>query len=263
MPKPLDERELEATLSQIGGRLDYPDANLWPAVRERIARRRAAPWWSRFELRPATFAPVAATLAVILVAAFLLTPDLAARAAETLGLPGAQIFRVRATPPPAVRPQPVPTFAGQPVTTLAAASAVAGFQVRAPADLGDPDAIYVETAPVRVTLVYRQRSGIPVSPLAGVSAIIVEFRGRFDPAVLSKTAGPETRVETVPFAGSFGYWISGQPHQLFYYDASGNFQQETLRLAGNTLLWEQGGVTYRLEAEVTKEEAVRIASTNR
>jgi hypothetical protein len=263
MRKTLDDRELEATLGEIGGRLDYPDANVWPAVRERIARQRAAPWWSRFELRFATLAPAAATLAVLFVVALLLTPSVAAWAAETLGLPGAQIFRVRATPSPAVQPQPAPTFAGQRVGTLAAASAIAGFQVRAPAELGDPDAIYVETAPVRVTLVYRQVKGIPVSPLAGVSALVVEVRGRFDQTVIGKSAGPETHVESVPIAGSFGYWLTGQPHQVFYFDASGGFQQETLRLAGNTLLWEQSGVTYRLEADVSKEEAVRIASTTR
>ena len=38
---------------------------------------------------------------------------------------------------------------------------------------------------------------------------------------------------------------------------------ETLRLAENTLLWERGGVTYRLEAQVTRDEAIRIASSFR
>ena len=100
MSERLDDRDLEQTLSDIGTRLDGPKRDLWPAVRARIAERRALPWWSRLGLDRRTLAPIAATLAVILVAAFLLTPDLAARAAEVLGLPGAQIFRISTTPTP-------------------------------------------------------------------------------------------------------------------------------------------------------------------
>ena len=259
----MDDRDLERALNDIGARLDGPKRDLWPAVRTRIAGRHAQPWWSRLALDRRTLAPIAATLAVILVAAILLTPDLAARAAEVLSLPGAQIFKTRETPTPRASPRATPTFAGQRVTTVADAGRVAGFQVRAPAALGAPDEIFVETAPVRVTLVYRSRPGIPVSPLAGVSALIVEFRGRVDQTVLGKSAGPDTRVEAIPLDGRPAYWLSGQPHQFFFFDANGNFQQESLRLAGNTLLWEEGGVTYRLEADVSKEEAVRIASSLR
>src|SRR5205814_2948063 len=54
---------------------------MWPAVRTRIAERRAKPWWSRLHLERGAFAPVAATLAIILVAGLLLTP----RFADSLG----------------------------------------------------------------------------------------------------------------------------------------------------------------------------------
>src|SRR6266545_2352565 len=97
MRERMDERELERTLADISGRLDYPKRDIWPAVRERIAERRPRPWWS---FDRSVLAPIAATLAVILVAAFLLTPDLAARAAQVLGLPGVQIYRVSTTPTP-------------------------------------------------------------------------------------------------------------------------------------------------------------------
>jgi hypothetical protein len=67
----------------------------------------------------------------------------------------------------------------------------------------------------------------------------------------------------VPLGKGVAYYLAGQPHQFFFRDPAGNLQPETLRLAGNTLLWEDAGVTYRLEAEVSLEEAVRIASTLR
>lgn len=264
MPERMDDRELERTLAEIGGRFEDPRRDMWPAVRARIAERRAMPWWSRLGLDGRTLAPVAATLAVILVAAFLLTPGLAARAAEAIGLPGAQIFRVPATPSTMPTTGAFVTFTGQRVASLAEATRIAGFQVREPAALGRPDEIYVESAPVRVTLVYRSRQGLPVTALPGISALVVQFKGTLDAPVLGKAIGPDTTLEAVPLSsGDAAYWLAGQPHQFFYRDTAGNMQPESLRLAGNTLLWEAGGVTYRLEAQVSKAEAVRIASTLR
>jgi hypothetical protein len=263
MPERMDERELERTLSDIGGRLEGPRRDLWPAVRVRIAERRAMPWWSRLGFDGRTFAPVAATLAVILVAAVLLTPGLAARAAEAIGLPGAQIFRVPATPSVIPTTGAFVTFPGRRAASLAEASRIAGFEVREPAALGAPDEIYVDSAPVRVSLVYRSRQGMPVTALPGISALVVQFRGAIDVPVLGKAIGPDTTLETVPLRNGTAYWLAGKPHQFFYRDTAGSIQPETLRLAGNTLLWEAGGVTYRLEAQVTREEAVRIASSFR
>jgi hypothetical protein len=260
MSERLSERELEQTLSEIGPRLEGPKRDLWPGVRARIAERRARPWWSRLSLDRRTLAPIAATLAIILVAAFLLTPDLAAQAARVLGLPGVQIYRVPQSP--TARPTaPALTFAGQRVATAAEASRIAGFAVRMPAALGEPSAIYVETAPVRVTIVYASVKGIPVSPQAGVSAIVVEFKGAIETQIMAKAIGPGTTLDAVPLGSGVAYYLAGQPHQFFFRDPAGNLQPETLRLAGNTLLWEESGVTYRLEAEVSRQEAVRIAST--
>jgi hypothetical protein len=260
----MDERELEQTLWDIGGRLEGPRRDMWPAVQARIAERRVMPWWSRLSWDSRSLAPVAATLAVILVAAFVLTPGLAARAAEAIGLPGVQIFRVPATPSASPKTDGSATFAGRRAASFAEATRIAGFEVREPTALGAPDEIYVETAPTKVTLVYRTRPGLPATALPGIGALLVQFRGTLDAPVLGKAIGPDTTVETVALRnGTAAYWLAGQPHQFFYRDTAGSFQPETLRLAGNTLLWEAGGMTYRLEAQVTREEAVRIASTIR
>jgi hypothetical protein len=63
--------------------------------------------------------------------------------------------------------------------------------------------------------------------------------------------------------GGRGFWLEGAPHQFFYRDPDGSVRPDTLRLAGNTLLWEQGGVTLRLEADLTRDQALRLASTFR
>jgi hypothetical protein len=262
MPERLDDRDLERTLSDIGARLDGPRRDMWPAVRTRIAERRTQPWWSRLALNGRSFAPVAATLTVMLVATFLLTPAFADALEHLLNIPGVQIFRVATTPTPTTTAT-VP-FPGQRTASVAEASRLAGFPVREPVALGAADEIYVELAPVRVTLVYRTRQGFPATALPGVSALIVEFKGSLDAPILGKAIGPGTTLEAVPLAnGTPGYWLAGQPHQFFYKDSTGNIQPDTLRLAGNTLLWDAGGITYRLEAQVSREEAVRIASSLR
>ncbi len=116
---------------------------------------------------------------------------------------------------------------------------------------------------MRVTIVYASVKGIPTSPQAGVSAIVVEFKGTLETQIMAKAIGPGTTLDAVPLGGGVAYYLAGQPHQFFFRDPAGNMQPETLRLAGNTLLWEEGALTYRLEAQVSLEEAVRIASSLR
>lgn len=261
----IGERDLERTLGELGERLAYPTADLWPAVRRRITERRARSWWSSLRARP--LVPALATLLVILVVAFALSPELVANAERVLGVPGIQIFRTTATP--TTLPRATPAFPGQRALSLTDASRQAGFPVRAPAALGEPDAIYVEIGPARVTLVYRtpgagQRAGIPESPvMAGVSAVVVELNGTLEPNLLGKVVGPGTTMENVTVNGHPGVWLAGQPHLIFYREANGNIQQETLRLAGNTLVWDESGIAYRIEAQISRDDALRIAATFR
>jgi len=81
--------------------------------------------------------------------------------------------------------------------------------------------------------------------------------------VMGKVVGPDTTLEQVTVDGAQGFWLAGAPHQFFYRDAYGNFIQETLRLAENTLIWERNGTIYRLEAQVSKVDALRIAASFR
>lgn len=61
-----------------------------------------------------------------------------------------------------------------------------------------------------------------------------------------------------------GYWIDGEPHLFFSYrDERGQLRQDRSRLAGNVLLWERGDLTLRIEGNLTKVEALRIAESVR
>ena len=264
MAERMDERELERTLTEIGRELPSPGRDLWPAVSRRIAAGRRTPWWAALRLPRFALAPALVTLLVLAFAAIGLTTNLVADAERIVGLRGVQIFKVpeTPTPPPSTQASPV-LFTGTRALSLADASKIAGFAVQAPAALGDPDAIYVDASPVRVTLVYTSRPGIPPAAQIGVSALVVEIRGAVDQQLMGKAIGPGTTLEPVDMAGAPGFWLAGSPHLFFLRDANGVPQMETLRLAENTLLWERGGVTYRLEAQVSRDEAVRIASSFR
>ena len=77
---------------------------------------------------------------------------------------------------------------------------------------------------------------------------------RFDGAILKKQS---TRggVEPVAVNGGPGLWVPGG-HLVFEVGRQP-------RLAGNTLLWEQGGLTLRLEGRLTKARALEIAASVR
>lgn len=254
--------ELEATLQEIGERLDYPrPVAMAAAVRSRLRepRPRSGTQAPRF-----AFAPAFVTIAILAIVVTLGSPDARAAAGEFLHLRGIDIFRVSAVPT-ALPPLRI-VVAGL-RTTLDDARRRVRFTLRAPtaAPLVAPDDVFVETTGTtdRVTLVYRERAGIPVSKEAGVSALVVELRGVVDEALLGKATGPGTRVEAVSVNGARGYWLEGAPHLFFYRDPAGNVRDETLRLAGNTLVWVQDGVTVRLEAHVSREDALRLAASFR
>ena len=86
-------------------------------------------------------------------------------------------------------------------------------------------------------------------------ALLTEFRGQ--EAYIEKLIEPEAKVERVD-VGDIGAWFE-EPHVLAFVDRNGRFRENTARLAGKTLLWQQGDVTLRLEGQLSKEEALRIA----
>jgi len=255
------DEELEATLVDIGARLRYPAAtDLSSVVRARVRAPRARrPFWSA-----RAFVPALATLGVLVLILAVASPGLRSAAGEFLHLRGIDIFPVPSVP--AVTPSLPIALPGE-RTTLDDARRRARFTLRVPsaAELGAPDDVFIDSTGQsdRLTLVYRERAGIPVSAEAGVSALVVEFRGALDEILLGKATGPGTRVEAVTVNGGRGFWLEGAPHLFFYRDANGTPQLETLRLAGNTLVWEQDGLTIRLEAAVSRDEALQIASTFR
>ncbi|HYK97889.1 MAG TPA: hypothetical protein VEU77_05795 [Candidatus Acidoferrales bacterium] len=253
--------DLEATLVDLGRHLAYPrPAAMAAAVRARLrGRPRPVVWWRGYALAPAL---ITAVLLLIVVA--LGSPGVRAAAQDFLHIRGVDIFPVPSVPTLTPRPSASPSsgFIPGERVTLAEAQRRVHFTIRQPAELGAPDEIYVDSAE-RVTLVYRDRPGIPQSPATALAALVVEFPGTVDSTFFGKAIGPDTTLTQVTVNGTTGYWLEGAPHFFFYRNENGSILQETLRLAGNTLIWVENGVTLRIEANVSKETAVRIAESMR
>ena len=60
--------------------------------------------------------------------------------------------------------------------------------------------------------------------------------------------------------GGPGVWLAGRPHQVIYRDADGEIRDDAVRLAGNVLLWEQDGLTLRLEGAASLDDALAYAA---
>jgi hypothetical protein len=100
-----------------------------------------------------------------------------------------------------------------------------------------------------------------VSGQTGVSVLITEARGTVDKGFFGKMLGPDATLEEVQVNGHPGYWIAGKPHVFFFMDANGKFRDETMRLATNTLIFDNGGTIVRIEGDLTKAQALEIAKS--
>jgi hypothetical protein len=241
--------ELELALVELGRRLEYPATpELTPRVRVRLAEAAPPSIWAG---RRRALALVLVVLAVA-IGAVMAVPGTRAAILEFFHLRGVTIERVGELPTVPLQPNFDKLFLGEKVT-LEEARKRADFEVVVPAALGDPDAVYFQSGNPpsgMVSLVY----GTPEEP----RALFTEFRATVDEVIFKKVA-PGTHIAQVRIDGQPGYFLSGNPHEFSYFDRRGEYRQEIIRLAGNTLLWEHGPLTLRLEADINREEAVEIA----
>jgi len=249
--------DLEQRLTELAAAIEWPAT---PQLSVRMPTRQVSWYRNRWAL-------AAAAVIVAAAAAFAYTPSREAIASWV----NLHVL-VKVTPANLPKPSPLPPGPlGKRLglgneTTLSAAEGQIAWHIVIPTSLGGPDEIYLQPptdAPPQgeVTLVYAARPGIPVSGQTGVSVLITEARGAVDTNLFGKTLGPGTTLEQLIVAGHQAYWISGQPHIFFFMDASGNVRNETLRLATNTLILDDGGTIVRIEGDLTRSQALQIATT--
>jgi hypothetical protein len=224
--------ELERELRDLGAALAFPETpDLAAPVRRGLAPQREGSPWRRLAL--------GAALVLVALLAGLALPQARTAILRFFGVGAVRIEIVDRLP--AVRLAP----AIDQNTQITAAEAP--FRILRSGLLGTPDGIYSELGVV--TLVYgsTSRARLLVTEIAGTP---------LEPQTIKKLLTVSTEVEpvTVPGATDQALWISGRPHAVHLPGAPP-------RIAGNTLIWQAGGLTLRLEGKLSREDAVRIAAS--
>jgi catechol 2,3-dioxygenase-like lactoylglutathione lyase family enzyme len=240
-------RPIEEALVELGRHVLYREVDLAPAV---VARLEAGP--PAKAPRPA--APrrmvvlVAATLSVLVGGLALFSPAVRAAVIRTFFLPGIRILVGQPEPPAPIQRLGQGLELGEAVS-LSGAQAEVDFPIRLPRELGRPDRVFLEefVAGGRVWLVYRAGPDLPEAEETGVGLLVTEFRGGIDQEFLKKVQAEGGSFQPVQVDGNQGYWIEGA-HTLFFLDEDGNIIEDRTRVAGNVLVWEEDGVTYRIES---------------
>jgi hypothetical protein len=265
--------ELERELRALAASLEWPpEPDLTGRVRDRIGppaeaqgadpsprdsdrgraptpwrRARRAPTWVPRGLRSPLGAAAVALLALLVATA--LVPPARSAVLRVLGLTHSARI-VRAPGPPTVTRAPLDL--GRPLP-LADARRRLAFRIRFPAALAPP---------ARVRYSSRIAGGaVTLSWPRGEA--LTEFQGAGTP-FLEKFAQESTRVRRVSVGETFGYFLSGAPHVVVVLDRNGAPVQGTRALVrGNVLLWDAGGIAFRLETRRGLRGALALARSVR
>jgi hypothetical protein len=232
--------ELELALRQLGAAVEFPPApDLAEGVRRRLGEAPTRGW------APRRLVAVALAVLVVAVAAVLAVPAARTAVLEWLGIKGVSVIRVETLPEVVLLRE---SGLGERVT-LAEARDRAPWLVE-PGEIGAPDEVYFSNSVPggQVTFLWGTREEPQL--------LMTQSPGE---SFAEKMLAPGSDTEATDVDGNPGVWFSGAPHAFVYRDERGVIREETARLARNTLLWQDGPLTVRLEGELSKADALRLA----
>ena len=269
----MQDRELERELRELGSLIDYPPTpDVAHAARNLLDEEEdSRPQRFRMVFPKMRWAAVAAAF-VLVVAVPTLSPSLRATVSDwfvaediqSAGGPavdaGSSERQSEAGAPAAggsksgTSPALAPRFLGKRISLREARATMDGaLLMPRNLGLGKPDEVYAGRTSGKEGVVLVYREGLQPLGDTGINLVLTEIPGNLEPAYLRGKTTVGSELETVSVDEGPGYW-----------SASGRIPSAMdPRLPGPVLLWEQGGVALRLEADVQKEQAVRIAESVR
>ena len=245
--------DLERELRDLGEHLDHPAGDqIVRQLRTRLSNASSGasprPQWPRRR----AVATVIVSIAAVLLLAVAIPPSRDA-IADLLGLGSHEVGRPdRVAVPPHHPPVTTSLPSGQ-VSSLSLESArqAVDFPIRVPGHVAATPQVTVD-------------SSVPggLVALAYPSFTLVEVASPPDVAAgLAKLVAPESHVRVVAVRGRPGLWITGTHHQIPYLDRDGTVRRGSSRPTGHVLLWDEDGVTYRVEGFARQAAASEIASS--
>lgn len=241
---------LQLQLVELGEHVDWPTGiDLAPAVLERIRVRpvrRTRPW----------LAPV---LVAVAIAVSLLTPPGKVAVAWLLRVAGIGVEFSEVTTPVTA---PATLIVGDAATLTEAQEAV-DFPLLVPSVLPAPDAVQLASwgGGRQVVLAWGASDRIPEVLETGTGLLFFQFRASVDEQLLTKHATESTTVDVVEVRGSRGYFLTGAPHIVMFKDPDRTIFEDPVRLAANVLIWEEDGITYRIESSLGLADTVAVAES--
>jgi hypothetical protein len=253
----MNEMDFETQLRSIASGMDYPPT---PDIAGSVSARLRAKTRPRLLNRTLARSLV---LALILISSLMLIPPVRAAVIEFIQIGIVRIFRSDPAPAPeetpvtatpaATLPSLIPLLeemAGE--TTLTEAQEMVEYPIQLPAypaELEGPDRVFVQDADGPMTILAWID---PQEPDRVMMSLHLIPEGSWAITKMGPTVIEETRV-----SGQYAVWAEG-PYPIRLYNGDLQFRR---LIDGHVLIWEQAGLTYRLETEASLEEAIRIAES--
>jgi hypothetical protein len=233
---------LELQLVELGHDLDVPEApDLAPRVLAQIAPRAGRVGRRRWAL----------ALALVVVAALgaaLAIPPARSAFLRIFHIGGEEISLVDELP--SIKPElNLELSLGQRITL---ADAQRRFRGRLRQLDEKPDSVFFTRETGTVWFLY----GTPEH----VRLLLAQTPGSIDVFFAKKVATQGTRVEFVTVDHETGVYLSKRPHFVMLRDRSGRQIPDSVRLVKDVLVWSHAGVAYRLEGELTQQQALELAA---
>jgi hypothetical protein len=262
----MNEMDFEGQIRAIANRMEYPPT---PNIAGSVSARIRSSTRPRFTSKAAAWS---LTIVLVLISSLMLIPSARAAILEFIRVGVVRIFRVEPTPIPTPASEPnsnaipvtaTPGATRQPLIplleslagemTLEDAQARVDYPILLPSyplDLGQPDRIFVQDAEGMMTILIWLDPQQPDRVLLSLHFIPTGSWAinKMGPKVIQ-----ETQVN-----GQYAVWAEG----TYPLRVRGSSEIEFTRLIdGHVLIWEDGDITYRLETDLTMEEAIKIAES--
>jgi hypothetical protein len=251
---------LERDLLELGRHVAWPPP---PDLAASIGGQlEGTPVVSLARRRPRRVAVLVAAAVLVLAGLLAVSPGTRAALLDLFRLPGARIEVEPSPSPVPMAPQALENLVPGERVTLARAQQEASFPVAFPLTLGPPDGVVLAGAGDRalISLAWQAPPGLPAADETGYAVLLTEFRARPHGDLVKKVSEGE-RVVPVVVGGEQGYWVEG-PHAVSL-EQYGAVVGDRPRLSASSLLWTREGVLFRLEADVSLAEALRLARSIR